>query len=232
MPFCVDQQLLVKARRILTNRSKVYWIIGGSGAGKSTVCREIAAAYGIPIYDMDAHVFDDYPQRCTGERHPALSAWFSAPDPFAWMLGLPENDFVDFNRAANAEFLDLLADDLAGTAPDQSLVIDGWITHPSLVVQVAPPGQIVCLEIAASTSAKAWEEHPDRRFMKEMVWRLPHPEQAWKRFLHTDALMTRTILDESRANGIRICHRDESTPVSATVAEVVTHLGIGPTTLA
>ena len=72
--FCVDQQLLVRARHILTNRSKVYWIIGGAGAGKSTVCRAIANDHGIPVYDMDAHVFEDYPQRCSRQRHPATSA--------------------------------------------------------------------------------------------------------------------------------------------------------------
>ena len=226
MPFCVDQQLLVKARRILANRSKVYWIIGGSGAGKSTVCRAIASAYSIPVYDMDAHVFDDYPHRCSKQRHPAISAWFDAPDSFAWMLGLSESDFLDFNRASNAEFLDLLADDLIGAAPDQALLVDGWITNPSLLAQVVPVSQIVCLETAASISVKAWEDDPNRRLMKEMVWQLPCPEVAWRKFLDADSLMTRVILEECKASGIRTIRRDERTPEAAVTKQIVTVLGI------
>ena len=226
MPYCVDRQLLVKARRVLANRSNVAWIIGGAGAGKSTVCRAIAGDHGIPVYDMDAHVFDDYPQRCSRQRHPAISAWFGAPDSFAWMLGLPESDFLDFNRASNAEFLDLLADDLSGAAPDGALLVDGWITNPLLLAQVVPVSRIVCLETEAGISTKAWEDDPDRRSMKDMVWRLPHPQEAWRKFLDADSLMTRTLLEECKTGGIHIIRRNERTPLAATVRQVVAWFGI------
>ncbi len=226
MTVSVDHRLLAGVQSVLAGRAKVYWIIGGSGAGKSTVCREIGAKHGIPVYDMDEHVFTDYPQRCTQHRHPAISAWFTAPDSFAWMLGLPEGDFIAFNQAATAEFLDLLAGDLAGTPPDQALLVDGWVTDPDLLVQAAPPGQIACLEAALSLSAGAWEEDPDRQFMKEMIGRLPDPAAAWRRFLSFDALMSRLIHEQCQATGIRIFRRDERTSVGSTLAQVVPYLGI------
>lgn len=226
MAFRVDQRLLVKACRILANRSKVYWIVGGSGAGKSTVCRAIAAEHGIPIYDMDAHVFDDYPHRCSKQRHPAISTWFEAPDSFAWMLELPEDDFLDFNRASNAEFLDLLADDLIGAAADEALLVDGWITNPSLLAQVVPTSQIVCLETAAPFSPQAWEDDPNRRLMRDMVWQLPRPEEAWRKFLDADSLMTRVLSEECKASGIRILRRDERTSISASRKQIAGLLGI------
>jgi hypothetical protein len=178
------------------------------------------------MYDMDAHVFDDYPGRCSTERHPAMKAWFSAPDPFAWYVGLTEKEFTEFNRATNAEFLDLLADDLAQAAPDKGMVVDGWITNPSLLAQVVPVGQIVCLATSESLSARAWEESADRRSMKEMVFQLPNPEEAWQRFLHFDAVMSRTILRECRESGIGILMRTEQTPLSDSVEQVVACLGI------
>lgn len=226
MRLSVDLNLLGKARSILQNRGRLYWIIGGSCAGKSTVCQAISAEYGFPIYDMDAHVFGDYPRRCTEERHPAISTWFTEPNSFAWLLGLPWDESADFNRAANAEFLDLLADDLVDTATDNGMLVDGWITNPALLVQVVPVTQIVCLETAASMSTRDWEENADRRFMKEMVSQLPDPEDAWKRFLRTDGLMTRTILDECKESDVRIFIRDEHTSVSALADQIASFFGL------
>ena len=41
----------------------------------------------------------------------ALPAWFTAANPLHWMLSLPWAEFDALYRAANAETLDLLADD-------------------------------------------------------------------------------------------------------------------------
>ena len=132
MRFYIHQDRLTKAHDVLAGRKGLYWIVGGACSGKSTVCKALAAACGVPIYDMDAHIFEDYPQRCTVERHPSLKTWFTAADPFAWMLGLAEDEFVAFNRASNAEYLDLIADDLRERAQDDMLLVDGGFTHPGL----------------------------------------------------------------------------------------------------
>jgi hypothetical protein len=35
--YAVNPDLLAKARRILADRRRLYWIVGGASAGKSTV---------------------------------------------------------------------------------------------------------------------------------------------------------------------------------------------------
>lgn len=226
MHFQVNQELLSRAGSILARRSRVYWIVGGACSGKSTICRAIAAQCGIPIYDMDSHLFGDYPSRCTQARHPALKTWFAAPDPFAWLLGLPPDEFEVFNRATTAEYLDLLADDLRGAEPDDALLIDGGITNPALLAQVMPVSRIVCMETPEAMSARIWEESAERRSMKEMALQLPNPEAAWSKFLLFDRLMTRTILRECRESGIAVVTRDGSTPLSASVERVAGLLGV------
>ncbi len=220
MRFDLNSNLLGQARAVLEKRKRVYWIVGGACAGKSTISRAISARYGIPLYDVDAHVFDDYPNRCIWERHPAIKTWFTAPDPFAWLLGLPEDEFIEFNRAANAEYLDLLADDLAGMAPNQAMVIDGGVTNPGLLAEVMRVEQIVCVATTEAMSVQAWEESADRRFMKEMVYQLPEPEEAWNKFLRFDQLMTRIILEECRQAGIRIYFRTEATSTDSLVKQI------------
>ncbi|GAA1793263.1 hypothetical protein GCM10009682_13920 [Luedemannella flava] len=46
----------------------MYWIGGGSGAGKSTVARRLAARHGLRVYDTDAamagHAARSTPQTC------------------------------------------------------------------------------------------------------------------------------------------------------------------------
>jgi hypothetical protein len=180
----------------------------------------MAEAYGFAIYDVDDRTFNAYPDRCTFERHPALKTWFSAPDPFAWMLALAPEDFLAFNRAANAETLDLLADDLAQMAPSEALLVDGGMTNPALLAQVTPRRQIACLKTTHALSRLAWEESPDRRSMKDLVFQQPAPEAAWKKFLLLDRMMTETILRECRECGIRIFQRDRRTDTNRFLSRV------------
>ncbi len=138
MQFIVNEAFLAKARTVLADRRRVYWIVGGSCSGKSTLCRNLSAAYDIPVYDMDAQIFGGYQGRYTPERHPASLAWFGADDPLAWALALSLDDWYHLNRATHAEYLDLLADDLLAGDPSGALLIDGGITNPALLAQVMP----------------------------------------------------------------------------------------------
>jgi 2-phosphoglycerate kinase len=49
----------------------VYWIGGGSGAGKSTIARRIAAQHGLRVYATD-DVMADHARRSTREDSPLL----------------------------------------------------------------------------------------------------------------------------------------------------------------
>ncbi len=129
------------------------------------------------------------------------------------MLGLSEEDLTDFNRASTAEYLDLISDDLARDAADRGMLVDGGISSAAVLAQAVPANRVACLKTTKASSVKTWEESADRRFMKDMVFRLPDPENAWKRFLRFDSLMTRTMAEECEASGIRVFTRDEDMEV-------------------
>lgn len=218
--FATDERLIERARAVLWERRKLWWLIGGSGSGKTTLSRAVAGRTGIPAYDMDEAFFGRY--TIDPQRHPATTAWFSAGDPLGWMLARPWPAFDALYRAANAETLDLLAADLAGR-PDEPLLVDGGITHPSVLARVIPAERIICLEREEGSRAAEWETAASRAEMKAAVLVLPDGAAMWRRFLDYDRRMAATIVRESRECGARVIAWDESTGIDQ-LADIVRRL--------
>ncbi len=226
MRFCVNTDLLAAARRVLADRHRLYWIVGGAGSGKTTICQSLSARFSLPVYDMDAHIYGAYHTCFTPERHPVNTAWASAENMLAWQLAMSWDEFDSFNRAALAEYVDLLAEELATQPRDAGLLVDGGICNPALLAEVLPPRQIVGLSAPGSSSIEVWEGDAERVAMKEMVVQLPAGEDAWQNFLAFDEAITRTILAECSAAGIPICTRRASEPVVDFAGRVARVLGL------
>ena len=220
-----QHSLLDHATDSLSCRVNLRWLIGGSGSGKSTVTRALAARTGVAVYDMDEAVFGRF--RFDPVRHPATTAWFTAANPLQWMLSLPWAEFDALYCANNAEMLDLLADDLAGR-PDEPLLIDGGITHPSVLTQVIPAGHIVCLATDDARRCHEWETAPGRAGMKGEILALPDGAALWRRFLEYDQRLTDTIGRESRAAGIRVLAWGEDTSVEDLVEQLLESASMPP----
>jgi hypothetical protein len=226
MIFNANSEYLDKAHAVLAGRPDLYWIIGGAISGKTTICREISARTGIAIYDMDAYIYDRYMSRYSRERHPANKSWFSAPNPLEWVLSLSWEQFDALNQAANAEYLDLLADDLVGTTGLAPLLFDGGFTHPSILAQAAPVTNIVCLATAGTDLVESWESSEDRLVMKRWIEALPEPDEKWHKFLEFDRLITQTIEAESREYGIESFWRDNDTTVRELAGRITAYFDL------
>lgn len=204
MTFVVDERLLAGCSAALSGR-RLLWVVGGAGSGKTTVCRAVSDASGIPVYDMDAGIYGSYHGRFTVSRHPANSAWSSEPNGLGWLLGMTWEEFDAFNRAALVEYLDLLAADLADADPTQPLLVDGGVCNPALLARAIPPQRIVCMSGPERSSAEIWSQEGERAEMKAMVMGLPFGEQAWERFLEFDERITSTIREECVLTGVATC---------------------------
>ena len=62
----------------------VYWIGGGSGAGKSTIARRVAAERGLRLSSTD-DVMPDHPERSTPEDCPLLHEFMAMGMDERWV---------------------------------------------------------------------------------------------------------------------------------------------------
>ena len=222
--FNTNGRMLADISTILSAYKRIYWVIGGACTGKSTVCKAISAQKNIAPYDMDEHIYGTYTGLYTVARHPAIKTWFSAANPLEWALSLSWDAFNSLNRAATVEYLDLFAKDAKRNPTQTKLLVDGGVTHPSILTRVIPPERIFCIKIDAERSAAIWNEDASRAPMKEAVLNLPQGEKLWRKFLDFDRLIAETIVQESRSSGIRVFDRDERISVSELSNIVVEHL--------
>ena len=228
MTFELNDQLLKEAQSVLFDRDDIYWIIGGAGSGKSTISRVLAERCRIPIFDMDEYVFGRWMTRYNRERHPASIAWFTAPNPLDWALSLSWIDFDSLYQAANAEYLALLAEDYQNGAVRGPHLIDGGITHPSVLVQAVNPARVVCLAASHSSAAEIWTSSGERLAMKVQIMALEDGPGKWAKFLEFDRLMTKTIIKQSRQENIETIFRYKETEVDRYTDRVADVLGISP----
>lgn len=220
--FPIDEALLDDVRARLADH-EVYWLLGGAGSGKSTVCRRLAGRCVVQTYDMDAHVYGAYHGRFSPTRHPANWAWSTAESGLGWLLALSWEAFDAFNHAAAVEYLDLLVEDLAGL-PAAPWVVDGGLACAGVLARAIPPGRIACLAAPSVEPERLWSQG-DRAAMREWVLALPDGEAAWRTFLDFDRGITRTLEAESRACGVRVFRRRDARPTEL-AERVARHFGL------
>ena len=219
--FALNQTLLDDARTVFGRYPQLYWILGGSCAGKSTVAQAIAAHLGWNALDMDDLIYGTFMAHYSDARHPASRAWFGAANPLAWVMGLSWEEFNALTTAADAEYLDLFARELAQRDPETPLLVDGGLAHPAVLARVMPPARMVCVAVDDAVRAHCWEHAPARAEMRGWLAALPHPAEMWAKFLRHDRLMAQTMDAECTAAGITRVERGEYEPIDATAARVM-----------
>jgi hypothetical protein len=120
----------------------VYWLGGGSGAGKSTVARRLAAEHGLRLYDTDA-AMADHAARSTPEDSPALHEFLAMDMHERWSARPPEVMLETFHWYRGEGF-GLIVEDLERLGSEPVLA-EGFRLLPELVAPLVAPGHAVWL---------------------------------------------------------------------------------------
>src|SRR4051812_6830238 len=88
----------------------VYWIGGGSGAGKSTVARRLAAQRGLHVYSTD-DAMADHARRSSREACPLLHAFMAMSMDERWVTRSPVAMLETFPWFSGEAF-ELIVEDL------------------------------------------------------------------------------------------------------------------------
>jgi 2-phosphoglycerate kinase len=171
----------------------VYWIGGGSGAGKSTVAQRIAAEHGLRYYSTDA-VMGDHAARSTRDSAPELHRFLAMDMDERWATRSPEVMLETFHWFRGEGF-EHIVEDL--TATPEPVVAEGFRLLPELVVPLlANSDQAVWLLPTPEFRRHAFDT-------RGSTWHLANstsdPARALGNLLTRDHLFTARLAEQTKA---------------------------------
>lgn len=176
----------------------VYWIGGGSGAGKSTIARRIAARHGFRLYSTD-DVMADHSGRTAPGDGPYLSEFKAMDMDERWLSRSPETMLETFHWFRGEGF-GLIVEDLLRLPAEPRVVVEGFRLLPRLVKPLlAAPGQAVWLLPTPGFRRAAFES---RGSTWSIAGRTSDPERALRNLLERDRMFTGRLREETRALGL------------------------------
>ena len=109
----------------------VYWIGGGSGAGKTTIARRIAAQHGLRVYATD-DVMADHARRSTPEDSPLLHRFMAMDMDERW-VNRPPKTLLETFHWFQGEGFNLIIEDLLCFSREPGVIVEGFRLLPRLV---------------------------------------------------------------------------------------------------
>ena len=109
----------------------VYWIGGGSGAGKSSIARRIAAQRGLRVYATD-DVMADHARRSTNEDSPLLHTFMTMDMDERWVNRPPKTMLETFHWFQGEGF-NMIVEDVLRLPREPGVIVEGFRLLPGLV---------------------------------------------------------------------------------------------------
>ncbi len=200
----------------------IRWIGGGSGAGKSTVARQLAEEHGLRLYTCDA-MQSSHTARSNPADHPLLHAFLAMSMDERWAQRTPEEMFRTFH-GHQGEGFELLLQDLLDMPTDQLILVEGFKLLPRLVAPfLSQPNQAVWLIPTPQFRRAALE---NRGSLWSIAGRTSDPEMALSNLLARDAIYTEEVFKEAAALQLNTIEINESFSVDELVTRVEECLGL------
>ncbi len=109
----------------------VYWIGGGSAAGKSTIARRLSFEHGLHVYATD-DVMPDHARRSSCDDSPLLHKFIAMDMDERWLNRSPKTLLETFHWFQGEGF-DLIVEDLLALPREPAIVVEGFRPLPRLV---------------------------------------------------------------------------------------------------
>ncbi|BCJ35780.1 hypothetical protein Athai_32830 [Actinocatenispora thailandica] len=189
----------------------VYWLGGGSGAGKSTIARRLADRYGLRYYGTD-EVMSDHAARSTAADSPRLAEFVAMDMDERWLLRSPETMLETFHWFRGEGFGHIV-DDLLALPDTSGVIVEGFRLLPRLVAPLlADPSRAAWLLPTPEFRRLALDRRGDTW---TIAGRTSAPPRALANLLERDRLFTDRLAGELRELGLA------AVPVDGTVSEEV-----------
>ncbi|MEU1573997.1 hypothetical protein ABZ519_23115 [Streptomyces collinus] len=177
----------------------VYWIGGGSGAGKSTIARRLAGRHGWRLYATD-DVMADHARRTTAAEAPLLHAFMAMDMDERWVHRSPLT-MLDTFHWFRGEAFGLIVEDLARMPRRTPVVVEGFRLLPHLVGPLlTEPGHAVWLLPTPEFRQSAFRSRSASE--GSFTQRTGDPPRAEHNIAVRDALFTERLHQETARLGL------------------------------
>lgn len=177
----------------------VYWIGGGSGAGKSTIARRIAARHGLRVYATD-DVMAEHARRSTHEDSPLLHRFIAMDMDERWVNRHPETMLETFHWFRGEGFR-LIVEDLLSLPRESGVIVEGFRLLPRLVQPLlSAPARAVWLLPTPAIRQAVIESRGGSA--SGFLARTTDPERALRNLLERDRMFTDIIREETARLGL------------------------------
>jgi hypothetical protein len=203
----------------------VYWIGGGSGAGKSTVARRIAAKHGHRIYSTDK-AMAEHGARASPGQSPLLQRFVGMDMDERWVNRSPQAMLETF-QWFRGEGFDLIVDDLLDLPSDPPVIAEGFRLLPALVKPLLTAnGRAVWLLPTPEFRRAAFDSRRPSGPPWTFVNQTSNPERALANLLERDRMFTDQIRDEACRLRLRVIQIDLGTTEDDTAQLVTSALAL------
>ena len=172
----------------------VYWIGGGSGAGKSTVARRLAAQHRLRVYATD-DVMADHARRSTSEDSPLLHRFIAMDMDERW-VNRPPKAMLETFHWFRGEGFDMIIEDVLRLPRAPGVIVEGFRLLPCLVEPlVSVPTHAVWLLPTPDFRRAVVESRggSGSGFLAETT----DPERALRNLLDRDRMFTDLLREET-----------------------------------
>jgi hypothetical protein len=186
----------------------VYWIGGGSAAGKSTIAHRLAAEQGLSVYATD-DLMADHARRSSREDCPLLHKFMDMDMNERWLNRSPKTMLETFHWFQGEGF-DFIIQDLLRLPLDAGVIVEGFRLLPHLVKPLlSVQGHAVWLlptpdfrhAVVESRGGSAWG----------FLARTSEPERALRNLLERDRMFTDRLHTETALLGLHSIEVDTAT---------------------
>ncbi|MER5741893.1 shikimate kinase [Streptomyces sp. NPDC002225] len=201
----------------------VYWIGGGSGAGKSTIARRLADQYGWQLYATD-DVMSEHADRTTPEEAPLLHRFMAMDMDERWVNRSPGTMLETFHWFRGEGF-GLIVEDLLRLPSEPCVIVEGFRLLPHLVKPLlSVSSQAIWLLPTPEFRQAAIRSRatPGEGF----IWKTSDPDQAGRNIAERDHAFVKRLHEETKRLGLRAIEAD-TTMTEDDLAERVTEVFLG-----
>lgn len=201
----------------------VYWIGGGSGGGKSTIARRIAAEHGLQLYVTD-DVMADHAKRSTPESCPLLHDFMAMDMDERWVNRSPKEMLETFHWFRGEGF-NMILEDILRLPTEPGVIVDGFRLLPRLVKPLlAEPGHAVWLLPSPDFRQAVMDSRGGPRW--GFIAKTGDPERALRNLLERDAMFTNRLYEEAQRLGLNTIAVDPTMTVDELAGRVAGAFGL------